>query len=120
MSSTNFCIALLYAIARSAIAILAVHIMLHCSKHGLAIAWQKSIARKGSWTASLYHFFAMWSKHQIVAERELKGPNLSDAEEKDLIRRERNIYGRYCARSGERHNSDGKKRLRELHDVKQE
>lgn len=93
------------------------HVCTKINKYGLANAFMKSVGRRGSWTASFYHFFAMrddaYLTHEIKETKSIK-LQLSEEEESAFLKRKRNIYGRYVTRTGERHDAEGKKKLREL------
>lgn len=49
------------SLAGLAVTALAVHVVLAVRRHGLVHAWQKSVARKGSFTSSWVHAWAMVS-----------------------------------------------------------
>jgi RimJ/RimL family protein N-acetyltransferase len=70
------------------------HTAIMVRRHGLVNAWRKSVARKGSWTASLAHFYAMAAKS--VVEQ-------SDAARDVKDRRVRDIWGRFVVRTKETH-----------------
>lgn len=86
--------------------VLVVHTVLKIREYGFWEAFEKSARRKGSWTASLYHFVAMAQKQRISKDETIS----SDIERE---RRIRNVYGRYVIRTGERHDPESKKKLRE-------
>ncbi|KAJ8608813.1 hypothetical protein CTAYLR_009359 [Chrysophaeum taylorii] len=88
-----------------ALAALGTHCFRMTARHGLVNALAKSAARKGSWTASSYHFVAMVSAGLLMRNK-----NISLMERG---RRLRNIYGRYVRRTGERHDDARKRELRE-------
>ena len=84
---------------------LTAHIWDKVRKYGLLNAWTKSVSRKGSWTATIEHFRAMWSLRLLEYDTKLpmKARHLA----------ERNINGRYVLRTGEKHNAEGKKKIKE-------
>lgn len=73
-------------------------------RYGLVNAWRKSVARKGSWTASIEHFRAMLLKEVVARDTRLT-PRAKG-------RRLRNVWGGYAMRTGERHDAAGKAELR--------
>ena len=92
---------------------LCLHVMRRSAKLGsVTAAWRASVARKGSWTASAQHFLAMREKARILEEPEsdtLRG----GSSDEDRARRLRDVWGRYVVRTGERHDPDAKRALRE-------
>ena len=72
--------------------------------------------RKGSWTASMHHFVAMVTKSFLEAEyRGENGQHNPNAlNGKVYLQRLRNIYGRYVRKTGEKHDTEGKKKLRDI------
>eukprot|EP00656_Telonema_subtile_P001033 TRINITY_DN10494_c0_g1_i2.p1 TRINITY_DN10494_c0_g1~~TRINITY_DN10494_c0_g1_i2.p1 ORF type:complete len:324 (+),score=67.63 TRINITY_DN10494_c0_g1_i2:100-1071(+) len=81
-----------------------VHTVIKVRQYGLVNAWHKSLARKGSWTASIHHFIAM------LRSAILEGSNLP-LRLKQL--KSRNIWGRFIVNTGERHTAEQKRALRE-------
>jgi hypothetical protein len=92
------------AIFAAPLVALAVHSAMKIRQYGLINAWSKSLARKGSFTASLHHFIAM-VKNTILSRKPI------DADAKERARK--NIWGRYVVRTGEKHDAKGKQKLRE-------
>mmetsp|Transcript_23850 Transcript_23850/g.52584 ORF Transcript_23850/g.52584 Transcript_23850/m.52584 type:complete len:110 (+) Transcript_23850:22-351(+) len=85
-------------------AVLVWHVGYQTWKHGLCNAFLKSMLRKGSWTASLWHFWAMWDRSALMED-----PTLTEQEK---VQKDRNINGRYVRRTGEHHPPDKKDELR--------
>lgn len=85
------------------------HVFEKVRKHGLYNAWIKSVLRKGSWTASFYHFLAMKKLDSL----QKKYPNEEDRQNNEFIREERNIYGSYHKNTKERHTKEQKRQMRE-------
>lgn len=82
--------------------VLTLHSMQKIAKFGVVNALNKSFARKGSWTASLYHFLAMLYKAMIES---------GSAPRKE--KRVRDVFGWYAVRTGEKHDPEKKRILRE-------
>jgi hypothetical protein len=89
------------ALLGAALLALTLHVGYMVRKFGLWTSWQKSVARKGSYTSGVYHLWAVWTLRAAQA-----APN--PASEAEAERLSRNLHAWFWRKTGEVASPEGK------------